>query len=372
MVKPLVSACSRTARAPALAVAVTIGVMAGVMSATPAGAAQQEVANGGGGIIDRVLVRVGDQAILHSEFEAEMQDYIDTIAAQLPQEQIDALMQTFRMQTMAGLVQQAILVIRADELGIEASANQIDRALANMRETNGLLDDTQWQQALEQSGMTEAQLRDDIAGTLVFQLMLQQEVSRNVITSMREAQIYYDENPEQFTEPEEVLYQQLIFVYQGSDRAPVRERAENALAELRSGASLTAVSDKYIQGSAGDLFQDASGANWISPEDIRPEVSAAISDLTPLTYSEVIEGPFGYHIVQLMDRREGGLVPFEEVADQVRGMLNNQKMDAKMDEYIAGIFEDITLEIYAEEFEGLREALLRELQGASTGSPGQR
>ena len=343
MVKPFISACSKSARVLALTVAVSL-VMTTI--ALPARA-------------------------LHSDFEAQIQDQIQTIAAQFTQQQIDAQMGLLRMSTMVGLVQEAILEIRAEELGVEANANQIDRALANIRETNGLLDDAQWEQALAQSGMTEAQLRDEIARSIVTSTMIQQEVSRNVITSMREAQTYYDENPEQFTEPEEVLYQQIIFVFQGGDRAPVRERAENALAELRSGVSLTTVADKYAQRTAGDVVQDASAANWISPEDIRPEISAAIAELSPLTYSDVIEGPFGYHIVQLMDRREGGLIPFEEIAEQVRGMLNEQKMGREMDEYIGNIVDDITLEIYSEEFVGLREALLRELQGA-TGSPGQR
>lgn len=368
---PLISACSKTARGLSFAAVVTLAV---VLVPQPAGAHQQQAqpVSNGGGVIDRVLVRVADQAILHSDFEAQIQDRISAIAAQFPQEQIDAQMPMLRMQMMVGLVQEAILEIRAEELGIEANTNQIDRAIANIRETNGFLDDTQWEQALAQNGMSEAQLRDEIAGSIVQQQMVQQEVSRNVVTSMREAQTYYDENPQQFTEPEEVLFQQIIFVFQGGDREPVRERAENALAELRSGVSLTTVGDKYAEPSAGDVVQPASDTDWISPEDVRPEVSAAIAALTPLTYSDVIQGPFGYHIVQLMDRREGGVVPFEDVADNVRAMLNEQKMAAEMDDYIGRLVEDIALEIYADEFIGLRDALLQELQGASTGTSGQR
>lgn len=350
-----------------LALALGAFLAAGLGAAPAVGQQAGPQAESPGGIIDRVLVRVGDRAILHSEFQARLQDMLSVVVAQMPQEQVDAQMPMFRMQTMAGMVQEAILEMKAEEIGITANPNEIDRAIANLRERSNLLEDAQWSQALAQAGMSEADLRQQIAGSIVQQRMMQQEIARQVFVSAREAAEYYEANTQEFVEPEQVLFQQIIFVYQGADRAPVRERAESALAELRGGSSLTAVGEKYAQSS--DLVQRATEASWVSPGDIQPEVRAVVAELTPLAYSDVIEGRFGYHIVQLMDRQEGRTVPFEEVSDDIRNLLMEQKAGVAFNEYVAGLVDAFSLEIYAEEFADLREALSQELQGAPTGPP---
>jgi len=347
---------------PASAMQVGQSAQGGIPS--PLGAAPANT-----GVIDRVLVRVSGRAILYSDFEAQLQDRLNVIAAQVTQEQIDAQLPLLRMSLMVGLVQEAVMEIRAEDLGIGADPNEIDRAIQNIRETNGLLDDNQWSQALAQSGLTEAQLRENIAGSIVQQRMVQQEIQRQVFVSQREVATYYDEHPEDFTEPEQVLYQQIILVYQGADRAPVRERAENALTELRAGISLSAVGNKYATPS--DVVQDAAEATWVAPEDIQEEVRQVINELSPLTYSEIVEGRYGYHIIQLMDRKEGRLAPLDEAAGGIRNFLTDQKMTVKLDEYTAEIIDNVNLEIYAEEFADLRNALQAEVPGAPGGTPGR-
>lgn len=372
--KPVVRLRRTVTRALAVGAAVCLGA---ALVASPVLAAQQSQAAGGqtavsqaeangGGLIDRVLVRVGDHAVLHSEFEALLQDRLTGIAAQMPQDQIDAQLPMIRMSIMQGLVEEAILGQQAEQLGITASPNEIDRAIANMRAQYGLEDEAQWQQAMAQSGLNEAQLREQAANSIVQTRMIQQEIARQVFVSQREIATYYEQNPSQFTEPEEVLYQQIVLVYQGADRAPVRERAENALAELRSGGSLTAVATKYVVPGV-DSVQDASTAGWISPDDIQQEVRTVIESLTPLAYSDVIEGRFGFHIVQLMDRKEGRVVPLEEVGPQIRNLLSEQKMGSRMQEYTQQLLQDVSLEIYAEEFIDLPNAWIQESQGAPTG-----
>jgi peptidyl-prolyl cis-trans isomerase SurA len=363
----LVAACAALLLAPSTGAAQQAGVGSAPGRQQLPGARPQ---GNDGGVIDRVLVRVGDRAILYSDFEAQLQDRLNAVAAQIPQAQIDAQLPMLRMELMRGLVEEAMLEMRAEELGIEASPNDVDRAIANIRESNGLQDDTQWEQALAQSGLTEAQLREQAAGSIVQQRMMQQEIMRRVFVSTREIANYYEEHQADFSEPEQVLYQQIIFVYQGADRAPVRERAENALTELRAGISLSAVGNKYAQ--QGDLVQGADEATWISPEDIQPEVRAAVETLTPLSYSDLIEGRYGYHIIQLMDRREGKTRSLEEVSGEIRALLTDRKIGEELGQYTKELMQDVSLEVYADEFKDLPDAWAEENQGAPAGTPRQR
>ncbi|MCH7823210.1 MAG: peptidyl-prolyl cis-trans isomerase [Acidobacteria bacterium] len=357
-----------------------VAVLVLVTGAPPAAAAQQTgqaaatrqagLAPAMGGIIDRVLVRVDGRAILYSDFEAQWRDQLAVISAQFSQAEIDAQTPMFRMRIMQALAEGIMLELRAEDLGIVANVNDIDRAILNVRETNGYTDDAAWAQALAEAGMTEPMLREQLESTIVRQRMMTQEISRRVFVSQREVEAYYEQNLDTFTEPEQVLFQQIIFVYTGADRAPVRERAENALTELRAGIPLTAVGNKYTT-PGRDLVTDASEASWIAPEDLQPEILAAVNNLTPLDYSELIEGRFGYHIIQLMDHKEGRAQPLEEVAASIDNFLRNEKMGVELDSYTAGLMKKASIEIYAEEFTDLEKVWDEGNEGAPTGTPGR-
>jgi parvulin-like peptidyl-prolyl isomerase len=213
--------------------------------------------------------------------------------------------------------------------------------------------------------MTEADLRVEFSRGIVMQRVMV-EITRNVLVSEREAVAYYEQNIDQFTSPEQVLFGQIIFVFRGADRAPIRERAEQALAELRAGGSLSAVGAKYaIPPNDQVLAPDA--ASWLSPNDLQPHVAATLAEMTPMSYSEIVEGPFGYSILQLLDRRESTTRPYEEAAQDVKTTLQDRKTSERLDGFFKELLRDAYIEVYAEEFEQLPAILQTENDGAPTG-----
>lgn len=318
-----------------------------------------------GGIIDQILVKVNGEPILYSDFEAQWQDRLSVIATQLPQQEIDAQAPTLRMMLMVAMVEELMITQRADELGFSADANEVDRAVMALREQNGLLDDAAWQQALSANGLTEASLRETFSRNIVTSRMISSEIQRQIVVSNREVTSYYDNNIDQFTEPAQVLFQQLIWQADPSDPQSVIGKAEAALAELRSGVSLSAVGGKY----EAILIQDAASASWMLPDDLRPEILGALDNMTPLTYSDVVVTPTTVHILQLMDRKEEQVQPIEAVGNEIRMMLQNQKGEEKFQEYANTLFARASVEIFAPEFTELTAAWEASQQGGATGPP---
>ena len=159
---------------------------------------QADLGRNAGGIIDRVLVRIDGRAILYSEYEGQWRDQLTAIASQFSQVQIDVQTPVLRMQMMVGMAQGIMLELHAEDLGIVADVNEVDRAIVNMRESNGLTDEAAWAQALAQSGITEAMLREQAASSIVQQRMMMQEISRKVFVSPREVEGYYEQNLDTF------------------------------------------------------------------------------------------------------------------------------------------------------------------------------
>ena len=320
-----------------------------------------------GGLIDEIIVRVNGAAILYSEFEAEWQDRLAAIASQMPQEQIDAQAHQLRLSMLVGLIDGLMVEQAAEALGIVADPNEIDRAIVRLREVNGLVDDDLWRQALAQNGLNEAAMRERIAGSIVQQRLMFQEITRQVFVTGRETERYYEEHLADFTEPEQVAFQQLIILSAG-DMEGARQKAENALRELQAGVSLSAVASKY-----GGRATDATEVTYMSPDDLVPEVAAALEELSPLSYSPLIgRAGVGYFIVQLMDRKEERVRTLEEAREDIQAVLTDRKTGDKLEEYVQSLRERAFIEVLSEEFDDVESIWTEASQRAPTGTPGQR
>jgi peptidyl-prolyl cis-trans isomerase C len=73
--------------------------------------------------------------------------------------------------------------------------------------------------------------------------------------------------------------------------------------------------------------------------------TAAFALKTPGEISEVVKTPYGYHIIQLEERREGEQKPFEQVKEQIRATLRNEELQAKTREYYEQLKQKANLQI---------------------------
>jgi len=77
-----------------------------------------------------------------------------------------------------------------------------------------------------------------------------------------------------------------------------------------------------------------------------PEFEVAAFALeTPGEISEVVKTPYGYHIIQLEERRNGDQKPFDQVKEQIRATLRNEAVQGKTKEYYDQLKQAANLQI---------------------------
>lgn len=121
----------------------------------------------------------------------------------------------------------------------------------------------------------------------------------------------YKGNPKRFEAPEQVKIQHILI---RANEPNARVRAEQILKELKVGADFeqmakTRSQDSNNAASGGDLGAVSRG-RMIPAFD-----EAAFKLNQPGEMSDVIETPFGFHIIKLNNKRPAGLLPFDEVKD---------------------------------------------------------
>ncbi len=126
--------------------------------------------------------------------------------------------------------------------------------------------------------------------------------------------------------------------------------ARRRLADLRErivtgGQDFAAIARQYSEdGSAargGDL-------DWIYPGDTVPDFERAMNDLEPGQVSPPVRSPFGFHLIQVMERRTGEL-GIERRRLQARQALRERKSDEAYQEWLRQLRDQTYVELRLDE-----------------------
>lgn len=154
-------------------------------------------------------------------------------------------------------------------------------------------------------------------------------VSRYVKDSVTDAKV--KERYEAFAKdfkPEEQIQARHILV-------KTEDEAKAIIAQLKGGADFAALAkdkstDPGSKASGGDL-------GWFTKEEMVPEFSEAAFKLQKGQYTDTpVKSQFGYHVIQLEDRRTQPMPTFDEAKDQIKQVLQRELVDQKIKELAQG------------------------------------
>jgi len=120
----------------------------------------------------------------------------------------------------------------------------------------------------------------------------------------------------------------------------LKERLDNQAAKFEDLARL--YSNDGSANKGGDL-------GWIYPGDTVPEFERAMNSLRPGQISEPVESPFGYHLIEVLERKT------EEVSRErqrlmARQALRDQKLEEAYEDWLRQLRDRAYVEYRLDEF----------------------
>lgn len=286
--------------------------------------------------LEAILIRVNDRIVTVSEFEDRLRQELSQIPSP-PSGQAD--LEKFRDELVVNLVNEMVLLERADEKGIVPDEGAIDQAVAGLREENNLQDQALYEAALEESGMTEETLRDRYRRSFMVQRAAQGEIRPTEITQ-EELKMVYEQNKENYAVPAKVELQQMIFpvAADGSDTESVGKRVFAMLERIEGGADLQAEATL-----AGVELQELGA---IPVQDLRPELVETLKPLGDGDFSEPVVTAAGVQVLRLVRRIPEGYRPFEEVEGEIRRRESEKLFYEQRSGFIERLKEDYLVEVH--------------------------
>ena len=212
-----------------------------------------------------------------------------------------------------------------------------------------------FQKALEAQGVTDVQLRKSIEESTKIQQVLELAVKDVSLATDDDIQKFYDENPKQFQRLEQVHAAHILLLVDRNStpeqKAEIKKKIEDIRAEIESKSITFAdAAAKYSQDTAnakegGDLKYFTRGRM------VQPFEEAAFG-AEPGSLSPVVETQFGYHLIQVIDKKQAGTIPLEEAKADIKRLLDQMSQRKATQSFVNDLKAKSTIENFmtAEEF----------------------
>ncbi len=138
---------------------------------------------------------------------------------------------------------------------------------------------------------------------------------------------YYENNPDEFTRPEEVRARHILLKVPSnvSDEreAEIRTQAEGLLQQLHDGADFAELAKEHSEDTA--TAENGGDLGTFPRRQMVAPFDEAVFALEVGALSEPVRTTFGFHIIRLDDKIEGGTKPLEEVKKDIEKTLRQER-----------------------------------------------
>jgi peptidyl-prolyl cis-trans isomerase C len=178
---------------------------------------------------------------------------------------------------------------------------------------------------------------------------LKKVVMAGVKVTEEEMREYYRENEESLAAPEQVRVRQILIRTSSSfteeEKKKTRERAQHVLDRLREGEDFIRAVSTYSEDPDPEVRKSGGDLGFFTRGQMIEVIEDAAFSLKPGEISDLIETPFGFHIIRLEEYVEPKPRSFQEVKDLIRIRMEQDLAAAKGEEFIREAVEKVGMEI---------------------------
>ena len=284
--------------------------------------------------IPEVLARVNGEKIERWEFDNAVKRMEARAGGPVPPDKRDEVLRGVLDQ----LVAYHLLSQESRTRKIPIADADVDARLAEIKKS--FPTEEAFKQGIAAQGLTMDQLKSQAKTSLEVAKVIETAVNSKVAIQDPEIKAFYDGNLDRFKQGETVHAAHIAFGFPqnatAEQKAEARTNAAAVLKTLKAGGdfAMLAKANSQDQGTAqngGDLgFFAKTG-------QMPPAFEEAAFKLKPGTTSGIVETPFGYHIIKVIERRGPRTAPFAEVQGQIKDFLTQGQREKMLEQFVESV-----------------------------------
>lgn len=281
-------------------------------------------------VIDRIVAVVNDDILLESEVN---QAAVLSMRAELGELDLESAegqrkFEAHRRKTLDTLVDKQLITQQARELKIYVAEDEMRRALEDVKKSNNLTD-FQFAEALKQQGFTLDSYRKTLRQQLLELKVINQTVRSRISVGDDEVRAFYAQTVRQATGDQLQVHilQILVPVAPSASEAVANDKrrlAGKLVEQLRSGADFATLAQQAVSEGAA---KGGGDMGWVARGDLPEELRDTVASMDPGDLRGPVRSERGFHILQLVEKKNAEVRTFDEVKENLRRQLYDQQVE---------------------------------------------
>ena len=247
--------------------------------------------------------------------------------------------QLHRLTALRGLIDQRLLLQRADAQGLVVADRDIESAMDRYRVAYATAE--AFRESLHGLGLEADDLRTELRRQLTLEMLLNREISSTVTVNEREMKDYYESNLAAFSVPEQQLHLAQILVSETAVSPIPNVRNDDAVGSEAARQKILRIGEQLEEGadfeqmalhySEDPIYASNGGDMGFIPQSALEKADTAlrraVASLEPGQLSEIVETGGEFRILHLIAVEQAGQRSFDDldVQESIREVLFNRK-----------------------------------------------
>ncbi len=278
---------------------------------------------------DPWVAQVNETKITVKQLQALMQLDQDNYDPNLWQDVDGAL--ALKKQLLQSLIEQQVLVLEADRLGVKVTSDALKAAIAELEEGYG---DGHLAEALTQQGIEFGEWKKSLEKKLQVEQLIDQEIYQKINIPEDEIKSYYQAHRKQFYEPDRIHCRHMV--------SNKKEKTEKMLALLNKGETFATIAKKFSESpdhaQGGDLGFIKMGEY--------PEVFNMCFQLATGQTSQIVPSEYGFHIFYVIEKKPGYFLSLADARDKIQEILVGTKGEAPLKSWLDDLFKQAKIQVH--------------------------
>ncbi len=264
-----------------------------------------------GKTVEEIIARVNNEIITRSEYDKARQTAAEDAKSECENrctpDQLQTDIEDRQKNTLRELVDQALLVQRAKDMGVSVEPELIKR-LDAIRTQNKLASMEELETAVKSSGVNFEDFKNGIRNNLLTQRVISSEVGSHINVSDDEVAKYYEAHKAEFVRPEQVGLREIVVSTEGKkpeELPDLKKKAETALKRVQDGEDFGEIAKRLSDGRL----------------------------------TEVMETKQGFLVLQVLEHYDEGEQSLAKVKNEISDKIYGQRMEPAMREYLKTLRE---------------------------------
>ncbi|VYT98298.1 peptidylprolyl isomerase [Clostridium tertium] len=285
-----------------------------------------------------VLAKVGDLKVTRGEVDEIADPYLKQYGEDYDTNpDLAEQVKTLRTQALNLLVEQKLMIKKAQELDVEPTQEEIDTEVQKYMESlkESLGGEEAFNKALEDAELTldeyTAQLNESIKNNLAT-TNVTNELFKDINISDEEIKAYYDGHLDSFKQAN-VSH---ILIKDEAKAKEIRERAVN-------GEDFAALAKEFSEDTGTKEKGGSLGVTTYDTTSYVQEFTDAFKKLKDGEISDLVKSTYGYHIIKVTDYKEKTL---DEAKESIKTTLENEKKNELYESSVEQWKKDFKVKTY--------------------------